>query len=164
MKSVHEDVQYNCDKCVKSFSQKSRLNSHIKSTHENVRYNCDKCEKSFTTKRHLKTHIQSVHEKVRYNCDHCDKSFSHRESLIRHNKSAHDNVRHNCEKWEYAILMWQQLYFWKRIERTSRLTSNHQNTSVHSVSPYKSWKTPIDWPKSNNSVSKSTWWSLGTNL
>ena len=38
----------NCEKCNKSFASKSNLNAHIKSVHENVRYNCNKCDKSYS--------------------------------------------------------------------------------------------------------------------
>ena len=54
-------------------SSKTHLNRHIKSFHENVRYNCDKCEKSYSWKGHLNRHIQAVHEKVGYNCEKCGK-------------------------------------------------------------------------------------------
>ena len=40
------------------------LKMHIKSIHENVRYNCEKCDKNFSNKITLKRHIVNVHEKA----------------------------------------------------------------------------------------------------
>ena len=98
IKSVHENVRYNCDKCGKSFSQKGTLNSHIQGVHENIRYNCEKCDKSFSQKGTLTKHIQSVHEHIRYKCDKCDKTFSLKTVLKAHIQSVHDNFRYKCEK------------------------------------------------------------------
>ena len=69
-------VQYSCNQCAKSFSERGTLKRHIKSAHENVRYNCDKCDKSFAQNGDLNRHIKFVHEILRYNCDLCKQSFS----------------------------------------------------------------------------------------
>ena len=42
-KSVHDNVQYNCDECGRSFSSLGNRNKHIHEVHENIRFNCDKC-------------------------------------------------------------------------------------------------------------------------
>ena len=98
---MHENIQYDCDKCAKSFSLKSSLKTHILKVHENVlynyndlkqevlskkvvqenvRYDCDKCSLSFSNKSQFNRHIRSVHENVQYNCDLCKNSFSHIEA------------------------------------------------------------------------------------
>ena len=81
--------KHSCDRCEKSFSQKSDLSKHIKSVHLIVQYNCDQCEKSFSRKGVLKEHIKSVHGNVRYNCDKCDKSFSSKGYLNHHFERVH---------------------------------------------------------------------------
>ena len=109
IKSVLENVRYNCKKCEKRFSTKYTLYKHIKSVHENVRYNCDKCAKNFATKYTLYTHIKSVHENVRYNCDKCEKSFTLKTSLNTHNKSAHEYLRYHCNKCGKGFPWWGDL-------------------------------------------------------
>lgn len=51
---------YTCNKCGKSFSQKSHLNTHAKS-HQEKQLICDLCNKRFTLLHHLSTHMQNVH-------------------------------------------------------------------------------------------------------
>mgnify|MGYP001299730306 CR=1 FL=1 len=98
IKSVHENVRYNCDKCGKSFSQKGTLNSHIQGVHENIRYNCEKCDKSYSWKKYLYTHIKRTHGNVRHTCDKCDKSFSQKGYLNIHIQSVHEHIRYKCDK------------------------------------------------------------------
>ena len=92
IKSVHENVRYNCDKCGKSYSQKGTLTKHIQSVHEHIRYKCDKCDKTFSLKTVLKAHIQSVHDNFRYKCEKCDKNFTRKDNLNFHMKHIHETI------------------------------------------------------------------------
>ena len=83
-------VQYSCNQCAKSFSEKVSMQRHIKSEHEKVRFRCDKCDTSFSEKGTLQRHIKSAHMKIRYNCNKCEKCFSLKNNLKRHIKRVHE--------------------------------------------------------------------------
>ena len=54
-RGVHDKKKpHNCEKCEKTYSQKSHLNEHISRFHENIKkFACDNCDKKFTEKKSL---------------------------------------------------------------------------------------------------------------
>ncbi|KAG8173154.1 hypothetical protein JTE90_002694, partial [Oedothorax gibbosus] len=73
-----------CDKCRKTFSNKSHLTRHQK-THANVitSYTCSICDKFFTRKDVLTRHMKS-HDSEEYVCPKCPKTFVRKDVLTRH--------------------------------------------------------------------------------
>ena len=61
MKTVHEKVKYNCDKCHKSFLAKHVLIDHKKTVHEGKWFKCELCKKELSSKFNLKLHLKRVH-------------------------------------------------------------------------------------------------------
>ena len=59
------------------------LNRHTRSVHNNINYECDICEKSFSETGNLKRHFRSVHDGG-YKCDLRRKSYSRPEILKNH--------------------------------------------------------------------------------
>ena len=55
---------YQCEKCEKSFADKSSLNKHAKSMHEGIKYNCEKFEKIFYNQRNFKRHQEVTDSNV----------------------------------------------------------------------------------------------------
>ena len=69
MKTVHQaqsknEIVYDCDKCSKTFANKSRLKLHTESVHDGIKYPCKQCSKSFGRKDTLKLHIKRTHNNV----------------------------------------------------------------------------------------------------
>ena len=56
VKSEHQEIQYSCDKCDKSFTDQGR---HVKSEDQEIQYSCDKCDKSFTGLGNLQRQVKS---------------------------------------------------------------------------------------------------------
>ena len=52
-----------CEKCDKSYSDRSSLKRHNDSVHLMIRHTCDQCGKDFTEAYGLKRHIRTVHSK-----------------------------------------------------------------------------------------------------
>ena len=137
IQGAHENGQYNCDVCAKSFSKKGNVRRHIQSAHENIQYNCDQCEKSFCDKVTLNRHIKSVHENVRYNCDTCKISYVDRGSLDSHNRVVHKNIRYNCDKCDKIFTLKGTL--------NQHIKSAHENVRINCEKCEKSFsqKTPL---------------------
>lgn len=88
-----------CKICFKVYSDKIRLELHMR-THTNLKpFPCTVCEKAFTQKRSLKEHLLT-HDAVRhFKCDHCDKKFVQRNHLKYHLASQHSETggtKHSC--------------------------------------------------------------------
>jgi len=84
-----------CGICKKIFSDKVRLDLHMR-THTNVKpFPCHICEKSFTQKRSLKEHLLT-HDTVRhFECSHCQKKFVQKNHLKYHLASNHGETTDN---------------------------------------------------------------------
>ena len=65
---------------------KRNLQLHVKSVHDGVKYNCERCDYKATTKSSLCmyiVHVQSIHEGVKYNCKICDYKATQASDLIK---------------------------------------------------------------------------------
>ena len=77
--------QYVCEKCDKSFKQKSYLKAHIENVHEGVTHICDICEKEFSSKGALAGHKRQIHPNEntkKYQCPQCH-YFTYIKALFR---------------------------------------------------------------------------------
>ena len=78
-----------CKLCHKVYSDRIRLELHMR-VHNNLKpFPCTVCEKAFTQKRSLKEHLLT-HDTVRhYECRHCEKKFVQKNHLKYHLASQH---------------------------------------------------------------------------
>ena len=85
MKLFHsEDChEYECDRCMSSFTKKSNLVRPRKVSHT-----CKSCLDVFCTLNQLQVHMKTGHPK--YTCDHCARSFQDRANMKRHTDGTHD--------------------------------------------------------------------------
>ena len=98
---VTVDSKYECDLCLKTFSNSSNFNSHKKSVHEGIRYACNQCDYQATHNSHLTLHIQSKHEGVKYACDQCDYETADKSNLTKHIQSKHEGIKYACDQCDY---------------------------------------------------------------
>ena len=115
--SVTEDLLYHCknkqlecQQCLKIFSSKYTLDSHVKRTHgvrdslgegtsENETlegYKCENCGKRYLNKSGLKRHVKEAHGENSFECTECGQFFPVKHSLERHVVNVHHPVRHSC--------------------------------------------------------------------
>merc|ERR1712110_843477 len=92
--SLHFKLKmHKCLQCDASFSEKFKLNVHIKSVHEGIKklyksnqHRCSFCNGSFSRPSSLAEHIKSVHENIKdIKCELCNKFFSSVSKAKRHN-------------------------------------------------------------------------------
>jgi len=93
-----------CHLCVRIFSTKANLSSHIRHVHlgetKHSRVKsipCPHCHKMFSRKGHMTEHVRTVHEGKKriykeVNCQHCGKTFRRKWGLNIHISSAHADV------------------------------------------------------------------------
>lgn len=96
MKSAHKDLKkHKCDKCAKSFTEKSTLSSHVNAVHLNLReHKCDICGKDFGHSSTLFKHKKLVHfKKVELKCGACKTSFELKKDLNSHIRVVHLNMK-----------------------------------------------------------------------
>lgn len=103
--SIHSasKKEFQCESCVKSFSQKALLNAHLR-THISVPVfpcNFDGCERRFKKLNNLKEHAQREHGEINiYLCgfDGCESRFKMLQELKVHRLEQHKNV-FNVQKY-----------------------------------------------------------------
>jgi len=93
-----------CHMCVRIFSTKANLSSHIRHVHMGEAKHsrvksipCPHCNKMFSRKGHMTEHVRTVHEGKKriykeVNCQHCGKTFRRKWGLNIHISSAHADV------------------------------------------------------------------------
>merc|ERR1712013_905210 len=93
-----------CHLCVRIFSTKANLSSHIRHVHlgeaKHSRVKsipCPHCNKMFSRKGHMTEHVRTVHEGKKriykeVNCQHCGKTFRRKWGLNIHISSAHADL------------------------------------------------------------------------
>ena len=89
--SIHEGVQYPCDRCDFVCNDKGNLKRHLRTMHsgtEGPRFQCDLCEFVFNDSSNLQRHKRTIHD-VNYPCDHCGITCSTQFSLKKHMKDDH---------------------------------------------------------------------------
>ena len=92
--------RYECELCPKSFSQASKLKSHMEYHSESPQHICDECGVACKSSRCLYNHKQRKHavEDAKYMCDQCGKYFPSKIGLKSH-LSWHANS-FQCSKCE----------------------------------------------------------------
>uniref|UniRef100_A0A6P7H1A9 Zinc finger protein 233-like n=1 Tax=Diabrotica virgifera virgifera TaxID=50390 RepID=A0A6P7H1A9_DIAVI len=77
---------YNCEICLKKFSQHKSLKRHTIEKHYTGEkpFNCEFCFKQFSTTGHLQKHLRVHTETKSFNCEICSKQFNCASYLKRH--------------------------------------------------------------------------------
>ena len=110
--------QYNCEHCLKGFTEESELISHKMETHNSFTlHQCKCCEKYFGKKDILMDHMVTHHADVEkpYQCEYCAKCFVEEVKLTTH-KKLHE---------AYSLL---QCEFCKKSFTTKRKFEAHMKT------------------------------------
>ena len=89
---------YSCKECNYDNHRLTNMNLHIKGKHLGIQYYCDQCEHSFTQKGGLATHIRAVHNKeYKFSCKQCNKTFKYYSTYVGHIGSEHQNIIYKCK-------------------------------------------------------------------
>lgn len=55
-----ENLEFTCEKCQRTFSNRSKLSRHVRESHMNIKnFDCSICNKTFKRNSHLKRHMIS---------------------------------------------------------------------------------------------------------
>ena len=93
-KSKHQNTQYKCDQCNKTFSRASNVARHIDTIHNlSKTFPCKWCGKEFRSTGGRDMHVSADHKAVRYSCSICGKQFKRKGSLGRHLAGSHGQGR-----------------------------------------------------------------------
>ena len=89
---------YSCKECNYDNHRLTNMNLHIKGKHLGIQYYCDQCEHTFTQKGGLATHIRAVHNKeYKFSCKQCNKTFKYYSTYVGHIGSEHQNIIYKCK-------------------------------------------------------------------
>jgi len=91
--SRHHKMTYNCEYCVKRYSNKQSLDLHTK-CHQNetpLEFQCVKCYAYFDTINEMEDHLVLYYASpsIKFPCDHCDCTF-----ITNTGKNKHTNLDH----------------------------------------------------------------------
>ena len=81
-KRAYKPLKFKCNKCAKSFNDKTSLNNH-QTVHLKLSYSCSKCNKVLYSHQSFVNHL-SVHKTGEHVCQQCQKLFSLKTTLTNH--------------------------------------------------------------------------------
>ncbi|XP_023328396.1 zinc finger protein 675 [Eurytemora carolleeae] len=88
LQTASKSRKHQCHLCVKTFSNNSLLQAHLRKHDNNPSFVCDHCGKGFYRKDRLAVHTRSVHLGMKnFACDLCEKKFIDSYKLRRHLKT-----------------------------------------------------------------------------
>ncbi|CAG2107055.1 unnamed protein product, partial [Medioppia subpectinata] len=130
--AAHEDTIHTmsttCAECGKSFTSKSRLQTHSKSHNPELKTPCEwpGCDRKFNSAAAMRLHMQTQHADTtpahRCQWPGCDKAYSHPTSLLMHERRVHEGVLdHRCH--------WPGCDY----QTTNRIRLNNHINSQHKV-------------------------------
>ena len=97
-----------CDRCKKSFCNKSSVRHHTRTVHTNKNMasdkSCDICNMVFKKKCELKIHMR-IHIQYETQCKECQLTFATRIMLMTHINKCHPDVLYQCKTCEKRFLM-----------------------------------------------------------
>ena len=98
MTSAHPGYKpFACDVCKRSFTQKDRLNKHMRTHTRRTPYACCYCGMKFSWKYSLKSH-ERIHYRIKtYTCYFCDMRFSGKTALNLHKKIHYNENPYTCD-------------------------------------------------------------------
>lgn len=85
---VHEDEEFQCDKCEFISDSKKLLENHILKKHKE--WNCEHCQFQGSDQCNLKKHKdEAKHNDLNFKCKDCDRKFFNFDQMMKHRKAAH---------------------------------------------------------------------------
>ena len=106
MKSSKEESEtLKCSSCLKQYSNKKILKTHINTVHRVDKFTCtrENCNKKYTSHGGLRLHNMNVHGKnEERKCDFCDKTYPSQPGLEQHIKKSHSNVNNVKHVTKYS--------------------------------------------------------------
>nr|XP_046912130.1 zinc finger protein 423-like [Dermatophagoides farinae] len=83
------------ESCAETFTEKSKLNQHVREKHRIEYLTCKFCDKLCPTRNSLTNHIWIMHEEGEYRCpfENCDFTSKFRRNLLNHKKLRHQRHR-----------------------------------------------------------------------
>lgn len=103
----HGQRPYPCKHCSQRFTQKWNLERHINSIHLGVKYSGHLCGLELNSKQNVNQHIRAVHEKQKpYTCSYCQKSFTLKNAL-----KMHVDITHKVNLVEFKCTKCTKIFF-----------------------------------------------------
>ena len=123
MTSAHPGYKpFACDVCKRSFTQKDRLNKHMRTHTRRTPYACCYCGMKFSWKYSLKSH-ERIHYRIKtYTCYFCDMRFSGKTALNMHKRIHYNENPYTCD-----VCMKQFVYKAQLIRHNKRKCSVDQH-------------------------------------
>lgn len=91
------DPKFKCKTCGKCFARRCYLKNHVERENKNIQFDCNKCSRSFKSSRQLYRHQQEKHvNKRKFKCTQCEAAFPYQFRLTEHVEVDHNGKRYRC--------------------------------------------------------------------
>ncbi|XP_050688385.1 uncharacterized protein LOC126981405 isoform X2 [Eriocheir sinensis] len=131
--------QFQCDKCDKTYSVRSSLNSHRVTHNAEKLYKCDECDRAFHYSTPLMIHKRTHSDERPYCCQTCHASFKSMTNLRCHQRQHSGERPISCPECKRSFRDYTSLKRHRqRMHQTE--TSDSSNTAPSVTSPHKSGK------------------------
>ncbi|GJQ80881.1 hypothetical protein Trydic_g14139 [Trypoxylus dichotomus] len=106
---------YECDVCLKIFSQKGHWTAH-KRIHTGERpYGCDHCNRRFTTLGQYRAHLRTHTGEKPWQCEYCAKQFLHHGAWKSHIRRHKNEMPYQCQQCMKSFTVNSELTKHKRV-------------------------------------------------
>ncbi|CAH0557196.1 unnamed protein product [Brassicogethes aeneus] len=107
----HTDEKYTCIVCSKLFSNKIKLQKHLKTHDDSNPFKCEECLQTFSKKWNFDTHMRShvKNEDKKYSCEVCGQQFMFQYLLTIHEYKHKEDKPFPCSKCNKSCLTGEHL-------------------------------------------------------
>lgn len=127
----HNNLTNQCRYCEKAFSNRYKVNYHIRQKHHNIApWQCQFCSESFATATKFRSHIYEIHDASKpFACEKCDRTFLTKRNLDIHGeKHTNDDKRFKCDYCGHQFAYKRNLYTHIMRYHQQNKDSNNRNS------------------------------------
>lgn len=140
MRTHTGEKPYKCSSCPATFVNPSNLNKH-KLQHQEKQFKCQLCEKSFRTNTALRGHHEATHMNIKHTCNYCGRDFCYRTDLRKHEIRNHNRMKRDYVGGEPTYKQVERLQKIQENNEVAYKQVDRMQKMQHNVEVLEDWRT-----------------------